>query len=51
MSGEITFEDITKDANTRINIKCGKKNVTIPRYANTDIFLPSMDDTEAKFFL
>lgn len=48
MSGEITFEDITKDANARINIKCGKKNVTIPRYANTDIFLPSMDDTESK---
>ena len=48
MSGEITFEDITKDADAKISIKCGKKNVTIPRYANTDIFLPSMDDTESK---
>lgn len=48
MSGEITFEDITKDADARISIKCGKKNVTIPRYGNTDIFLPSMDDTKSK---
>lgn len=50
MSGEITLEDVTTEDMEvgKINIKCGKKLVTIPRYANTDIFLPSMDETEAK---
>ena len=50
MSGEITLEDVTtKDMEIgKINIKCGKKIVTIPRYQNTDIFLPSMDKNEKK---
>lgn len=51
MKGEITLEDVaTKDMDDvgKINVKCGKKTVSIPRYANTDIFLPSMDDTEEK---
>lgn len=50
MSGEITLEDVTtKDMEVgKINIKCGKKIVTIPRYQNTDIFLPSMDESEKK---
>lgn len=50
MSGEITLEDVTiEDMEVdKINIKCGKKIVTIPRYQNTDIFLPSMDESEKK---
>lgn len=50
MSGEITLEDITtEDIEVgKINIKCGKKIVTIPRYQNIDIFLPSMDESEKK---
>lgn len=47
MSGDVTLEDVSTEMQQRINIKCGKKIVTIPRYANTDIFLPVMDDTEA----
>ena len=50
MSGEISIEDISTENEMKINISCGKKNVTIPRYENTDIFLPSMDDTEEKIF-
>lgn len=50
MSGEITLEDVTTEDMEvgKINIKCGKKIVTIPRYQNTDIFLPSMDEGEKK---
>lgn len=47
MNGDVTLEDVSTEMQQRINIKCGKKIVTIPRYANTDIFLPAMDDTEA----
>ena len=50
MSGEISIEDVSTVNEMKINIRCGKKNVTIPRYENTDIFLPSMDDTEEKIF-
>ena len=50
MSGEISIEDVSTENEMKINIRCGKKNVTIPRYENTDIFLPSMDDTEEKIF-
>ena len=50
MSGEISIEDISTENEMKINIRCGKKNVTIQRYENTDIFLPSMDDTEEKIF-
>lgn len=46
MSGDVTLEDVSTEMQQRINVKCGKKVVTIPRYANTDIFLPSMDETE-----
>lgn len=50
MSGEITLEDVTTEDMEvgKINIKCGKKIVTIPRYQNTDIFLPSMDEDKKK---
>lgn len=50
MNGEITLEDVTTEDMKvgKINIKCGKKTVTIPRYANTDVSLPAMDETEAK---
>lgn len=50
MSGEITLEDVTTEDMEvgKINIKCGKKIVTIPCYQNTDIFLPSMDENEKK---
>ena len=47
MNGDITLEDISTEIEYKINVKCGKKNVTIPKYENIDIFLPSMDDTEA----
>lgn len=47
MDGDITIEDISTELEYKINVKCGKKNVTIPKYENIDIFLPSMDDTEA----
>ena len=50
MSGEISIEDVSTENEMKINIRCGKKNVTIPRYENTDIFLPSMDETEEKIF-
>lgn len=46
MSGEITIEDITSDKEEKINIKCGKKNVSIPRFENTDISLPVLDNGE-----
>ena len=46
MNGEITLEDISTEIEHKINVKCGKKVVTIPKYFNTDTFLPAMDDTE-----
>lgn len=46
MSGEITVEDITSDKEEKINIKCGKKNVSIPRFENTDVFLPILNNVE-----
>lgn len=50
MSGEVTLEDMaTEDVEmNKINIMCGKKIVTIPRHHNTDVFLPSMDESENK---
>lgn len=48
MNGEITLEDATTETESKINIKCGKKTVSIPRYDNVDVFLPSMDETETK---
>lgn len=47
MDGDISLEDVSMELEYKINVKCGKKNVTIPKYENIDIFLPSMDDTEA----
>ena len=47
MNGEITLEDVSTETEHKINVKCGKKVVTIPKYENTDTFLPAMDDTEA----
>lgn len=46
MSSEITVEDITSDKEEKINIKCGKKNVSIPRFENTDVFLPVLNNVE-----
>lgn len=46
MSDNITLEDISIESENKISVKCGKKVVTIPKYENIDIFLPSMDDTE-----
>lgn len=46
MSGEITVEDITSDKEEKINIKCGKKNVSIPRFENIDVFLPVLNNVE-----
>ena len=50
MSGDITLEDVSTEKEWKINIHCGKRNVTIPKYENTDIFLPGMDKTEEKIF-
>lgn len=47
MNGEITLEDVSTETESKINVKCGKKVVTIPKYYNTETFLPAMDDTEA----
>ena len=47
MNGDITLEDVSTETENKINVKCGKKVVTIPKYENTDTFLPTMDDTEA----
>lgn len=46
MNDDVTLEDISTKSEYKINVKCGKKIVTIPKYENTDIFLPNMDDTE-----
>lgn len=46
MNDDVTLEDISTESEYKINVKCGKKIVTIPKYENTDIFLPNMDDTE-----
>lgn len=44
MTGFVTLEtDLEKK---KINVKCGKKNLTVPGFGNTDHFLPSMDETE-----
>ena len=50
MSGVITLEDVSTEKELKINIKCGKKNVTIPKFENIDIFLPEMDNTEENIF-
>ena len=47
MSGEIHFKDIS-DADTNcISVKCGKREITVNKIFNTDIFMPDMDNTEA----
>lgn len=46
MSGEVTIEDVSTEKEMKLNVKCGKKIVSIPKWENTDSFLPSMDDTE-----
>lgn len=46
MNDDVTLEDISTESEYKISVKCGKKVVTIPKYENIDIFLPSMDDTE-----
>lgn len=46
MNGDITLEDVSTEKEYKINLKCGKKVVSIPKHENTDIFIPSMDDTE-----
>ena len=46
MGTEITLEDISSSEDLKINVQSGKKNITIPKYTNTDIFLPAMDETE-----
>ena len=50
MSGDITLEDVSTEKEWKINIKCGRKCVTIPKFENIDIFLPAMDNTEQKIF-
>lgn len=47
MNDDVILEDISTESENKISVKCGKKIVTIPKYENIDIFLPSMDKTEA----
>lgn len=46
MNGDVTIEDVSTEEQQTMNVKCGKKIVTLPCVTNTDIFLPVMDDTE-----
>lgn len=46
MHGDITLEDVSTESEHKINVKCGKKTVSIPKYDNIDISLPIMDKTE-----
>lgn len=46
MNGNITLEDISTEKENKISVKVGNKCITIPRYENVDIFLPSIDETE-----
>lgn len=46
MNDNVILEDISTESENKISVKCGKKVVTIPKYENIDIFLPSMDNTE-----
>lgn len=46
MNGNITLEDVSTELEYKINVQCGKKNVTIPKFENIDISLPSMDETK-----
>ena len=34
MNGDITLEDVSTELEYKINVKCGKKNVTITKYEN-----------------
>lgn len=46
MNDNVMLEDISTESENKISVKCGKKVVTIPKYENIDIFLPSIDNTE-----
>lgn len=46
MNGNVTIDDISTKSEQKINVICGNKCVTIPKYENIDTFLPLMDDTE-----
>lgn len=42
----LTGEVILMDDGNKICVKNGKKVLTVPKYENTDVFLPEMDETE-----
>lgn len=42
----IPYFAIIRYTEHKLNVICGNKCVTIPKYENIDTFLPSMDDTE-----
>lgn len=46
MNGNVTLDDIGTETENKLNVICGNKCVTIPKYDNIDTFLPSMDNTE-----
>lgn len=46
MNGDVTLDDISTKTEHKLNVICGNKCVTIPKYENVDIFLPAMDNTE-----
>lgn len=43
---KLTGEVILMDDGNKICVKNGKKVLTVPKYENTDVFLPEMDETE-----
>ena len=47
MNGDITLEDISTELEYKINVKCGNKTVSIPKYdIDSDIHMPDMSGSE-----
>ena len=47
MSGDITLEDVSTEKENKLNVKCGNKTVSIPKYdADSDIHMPDMSGSE-----
>ena len=47
MSGDITLEDVSTEQENKLNVKCGNKTVSIPKYdTDSDIHMPDMSGSE-----
>ena len=47
MNGDITLEDISTELEYKLNVKCGNKTVSIPKYdIDSDIHMPDMSGSE-----